>query len=216
MKKIIVITDSAFGRPFNDPDDGLALHYLLNSSRVDLLTIVTTEGNTTEQNVFASVKNILKNENKNVLIIRSGDKNVSSKIYNLVREYPNKVSILSLGPLTVIERVLRNYPKISNYWRELVIMGGLGKIRHPFYPFITEEFNQRKDKPAFEYVTKITKHKLVTKEDCLKEIFKIADIIKFPKWMWANLLIWYFLNLFIGKNGFNPNDLTAAKVLVDS
>ena len=216
MKKIIVITDCAFGLPFHDPDDGLALHHLLNNRTIQVRAIVTTFGNTSESKVYLNVKSILKKENKDILIIRGQKQNTTSKIYNLVKNYPNKISILNLGPLTVLDKCLKDEPSIPKYWKELVIMGGLGKIKHPLYPFIKEEFNVRKDPSAFSNVTTNTKHILVTKEDCLKDLFTLSDIFKLPTWMRPQIFLWYLLNLLIAENGFNPNDLTAAKVISDS
>ena len=46
------------------------------------------------------------------------------KIIELVKEYPNQITLITLGPLTNLARVLQTNPEIGSQFKEVIIMGG--------------------------------------------------------------------------------------------
>ncbi len=221
-KRLIVITDCAYLLPLHDPDDALALFYLLTHPDIEIQAIVTTFGNTSESQAFRCVTTIMENLHKDVRILH-GPKNRHEKteasntvktVYEILNKNPGKILMLSLGPLTFINQLLNYENNSKRLWRDLVIIGGLGKSKHLLYPLVKEEFNLRSDPYSFNNVVNNSKPIMVTVEDCDKEIFGLEDIRQIPSWLKPSLYLWYFLNLCIGKKGFSPYDLTAIKVLV--
>lgn len=221
-KRLIVITDCAYLLPFHDPDDALALFYLLTHHDIEIQAVVTTYGNTSESQAFRCVSTIMRKLNKNIAILhgpknryeRIKFSNTVKSIYEILNDNPEKISILSLGPLTFINQLITFGNSSKKLWKDLIIMGGMGKAKHLLYPLIKEEFNSRCDNNSFRNVVNKCNPTLVTVEDCKKEIFNLGDVKQIPSWLKPSLYLWYFLNLCLGKKGFHPYDLTAAKVLV--
>ncbi|HKC04510.1 MAG TPA: nucleoside hydrolase [Patescibacteria group bacterium] len=221
MNKIVAIVDCALGTLVKDPDDALALHYLLTDKNTEIVGIITTFGNVSENTSFWSVNQILRRLNYTKISVIHGPRSrndirrsidAARFIFEGLNENKNEVTILNLGPLTLLATLLNKYPNSSKLWKKLIIMGSLGNSKHKFYPLIKEEFNFSKDPEAVNTVLELTNPILVTYAQTSKVIFGKKEIMTYPTWMRAHLFVWYFLNRLVGSKGFSPHDLIAAQI----
>ncbi|MHA1269577.1 MAG: nucleoside hydrolase [Candidatus Helarchaeota archaeon] len=80
-------------------------------------------------------------------------------ISQIILEYPNKISLISLGPLTNIAILFLKYPNIIDYIKELTIMGGAINIGGNITPY--SEFNIWSDAEAAKIVFNYGKSKII-------------------------------------------------------
>ena len=72
----------------------------------------------------------------------------SDKMYEVIMQDPNEITLVVLGPHTNVAHLFRKYPDVKNYIKEIVMMGGA-----PGGVLINKEhvsFNIRTDAPAFQ------------------------------------------------------------------
>jgi len=150
MRKIIIDTDPGH-------DDALALMLAIQSKAFDILAITTVCGNSSIENTTRNAEYILSLFNSKIPIYSGADKplkreliravvhgtsgldginptnepnltnNASEKIIELL-ENNNDITIVTLGPLTNIAKVLLKRPDLQNKIKEFVIMGGAIKV----------------------------------------------------------------------------------------
>lgn len=196
-KKIIIDTDPGH-------DDALAILLLEKSKIIDIKAVTTVAGNSTIQNVTNNARYILdlvyskapiysgaskplkkkliqanvhgssgldgvdivKNEKLNNLAVE--------KIIKIIKENPNKISILIIGPETNIAGALIKEPNIKRLVKEFVIMGGA--INCPGNKNRVAEFNIFVDPEAAEIVfnsgVKIT---LIPLDVCNQVVLQESD-----------------------------------------
>lgn len=147
--KIKVIIDTDPGK-----DDALAIMMLARSSSVDLLALTTVAGNTTIENTTNNARFVLDLVNHSAPIYSGASNplskdlilgnvhgsnglsgvnitktepltnNAPAKTYELLKKFPNEITIVAVGPLTNIANLLTTYPDSAKLIKELVIMGG--------------------------------------------------------------------------------------------
>src|SRR3972149_9562333 len=101
---VVISTDCALDAWWHDPDDALALLYLLTNKKIEVKAILTTFGNTSESQVFSSVQQVMVAVSSRLPIIRGAQhKNDSclamSAFINGYKDAHSSV-LISLGPLT--------------------------------------------------------------------------------------------------------------------
>ena len=69
-----------------------------------------------------------------------------------LRDAPGQVTLVTLGPLTNIARLLQQRPAVSGWIKELVVMGGLFTASGNSGPLKTAEFNVYNDPEAAQLV----------------------------------------------------------------
>lgn len=199
-KKIIIDTDPGH-------DDALAILLLEKSETIDVEALTTVAGNSTIQNVTSNTRyildlvdskspiysgasrplkrklikanvhgtngldgsNIVKKEKLNNLAVE--------KIIEIVKENPNQISILIIGPETNIAEALIREPKIKKLIKEFVIMGGA--IDCPGNKNRVAEFNIFVDPESAEIVfSSGVKTTLIPLDVCNEVVLQEADFEK--------------------------------------
>lgn len=150
MEKISVILDTDIG---SDVDDAVCLAYLLKEKRCDLKGIITVSGESDKRAELASM--LCKIAGKDDIPIFAGcDKPIcgnplqpyaaSSVVlsnhphnsYNIsfehiefmaeiIRNNPNEITLITIGPLTNIAILFASYPDIPSLVKKVVVMGGV-------------------------------------------------------------------------------------------
>lgn len=173
LPKLIIDTDPGH-------DDALAILLLELSKRFDILGLTTVAGNSTIQNVTNNARYILDLIGSKTAIYSGSDRPLKrklitanvhgesglngalickkeklnnlavDKIIQLVKENPNQVTILVLGPETNIAKAIKKEPEIVQLIKELVIMGGA--IDSPGNKNRVAEFNIFVDPEAAQVV----------------------------------------------------------------
>lgn len=146
-EKILLDTDIG-----SDIDDVLALTYLLNKPEAELLGITTVSGNADKRaqlakticgregrkniSVYKGFSNPIINKQKqpNAPQAKVLEKNYKINKYpnkaieflkNTIDEYPNEVTLVTIGPLTNIAYLFNIYPQISKKIKKIVMMNGV-------------------------------------------------------------------------------------------
>lgn len=195
-KQIIIDTDPGH-------DDVLAILLLEKSGLFDIKAITTIAGNSTIQNttnnaryvldliksttpIYSGAEKPLKRE-----LIRADvhgevglagaeitkeeelTKNASQKIIEIVRAYPKKVSIVTIGPETNIAEAFMRDPDLPSLVEKIVIMGGA--INVPGNKNRVGEFNIFVDPEAADIVFKADVKKVLVPLDVCNDIFFTLD-----------------------------------------
>jgi len=100
--------------------------------------------------------------------------NAPQKIVEIARRFPNKVTILAIGPLTNIAKALQLEPELPQLVPQIVIMGGA--IAVPGNKNRVAEFNFFVDPEAADIVFRSSLTKILVPLDlCLTTAFQLAD-----------------------------------------
>ena len=209
-EKMKILLDTDIG---SDIDDALCLAYLLEQPKCDLLGITTVTGEPVKRAMMASV--LCKIAGKDIpiypgaakpLIIEQIQKKAdqASRLINwehrknfphgeaiefmrkTIRENPNEITLLSIGPLTNIALLFMIDPEIPKLLKGMVSMAGAFKYRFP--ELSLREWNAYLDPHASHivYNTRMKNHisigqdvtcKIIMGEEEVKQRFK-SDLQK--------------------------------------
>lgn len=99
-------------------------------------------------------------------------------IYKLVKKYPKKVSLISIGPLSNLALSLLVHENLANEFKDIYVMGGnafaYGNVRQGN----TAEWNFHMD-PEAAHIVLDQAHSpihILTWEACIKENFEITNV----------------------------------------
>ncbi len=233
--RVLIDTDPGLGATFADVDDGLTIFLMLNNPEFEIEGITTVYGNTPVKKGFKLLNNYLNLANRldlpNFLGARSKDalgnlNDASRFLIEKVKENPNELILLTLGPLTNIGTALAHYPEFLDDLKKIVIMGGVLKFINPFSKsksviseqFDKSEFNFKNDPIATKNVIECNTQtsridmgldicsKAVFKDEHFKKIESINKPI--PQFIAKNIKSWLnFWKKYSDKDGFFPFDL---------
>ncbi len=131
--RVLIDTDPGLGIKFRDVDDGLALFLMLNNEQFEIEGITTVFGNTPVDIGYLLLRKYLKLTNniniphKKGAVSRKdlGILNPASRLLiKTVKESPNELILITLGPLTNIATALKHYPEFFDNLKQIVMMGG--------------------------------------------------------------------------------------------
>ena len=210
-QKVIISTDCALDSLFHDPDDALALLYLLQSSLYEVESIITTFGNTTEEMVFKSIQELFKITGYKTKVIR-GAKSKNDTNFSAI-DYLNTIqatcyTLVSIGPLTNFKYLSKE--KLTEF-NNLFVMGGAVKIAGNRPPTFKAEFNLAQDAKAAGYVFGSRPISCVPLDATRKiniDTFFIQRLTKKLPELGTKINRWNLLNKFLFfRKGLNPHDL---------
>ncbi len=194
--KIIIDTDPGH-------DDALAIILLAKSGLFDIQAITTVAGNSTVQNTTNNARYILDLINSNIPLYsgstnplkrdlvqadvhgKSGLDGANiikqeklmndavDQIIDIVKNNPQQVTILAIGPLTNIATALTKDTSLSSSIKEIVIMGGA--ITVPGNKNRVAEFNIFVDPDAADIVFRSPVKKTLVPLDVCNEVFLTLD-----------------------------------------
>jgi inosine-uridine nucleoside N-ribohydrolase len=180
-------------------DDALAILLLEKSGLFDIKAITTVAGNSTIQNTTNNARYVLDLIKSNTPIYSGAEKpikrelikavvhgegglagaeivkqekltgNASEKIIEIVRNNPNKISILAIAPETNIANAFIKNPKLPSLIKEIVIMGGA--INVPGNKNSVGEFNIFVDPDAADIIFNAAVKKILIPLDVCNEVF---------------------------------------------
>jgi inosine-uridine nucleoside N-ribohydrolase len=241
-KQIIIDTDISIGVPFRDVDDALAITFALNSPELKIELITTTWGNSSLENVNKSIKTFVtkftnNHKEKCFPTIASGadmplskimlkenidDTEIDAveKIKALLENSNEKITIVTIGPLTNIALLLMKYPHLVDKIEKVMMMGGY---------LNGYEFNFAVDPEAVDQVfsfCNLLNIEVFGIEVCTKIVFTDNELNKlrstknsFSNYLVENIRGWLRLNkLFNIRNinkGFFPFDTLPFLALID-
>jgi len=132
--RVIVDTDPALGKKMGEVDDGLALIFMLNHPELyEIEGITTVFGNSHVTKGFKLIKTYLELFNKQNIPHFMGARSkenlgvlneASEFLISKVKEYPNEITLLTLGPLTNISTAILKFPEFLDNLKQVVFMGG--------------------------------------------------------------------------------------------
>ncbi len=173
MEKIIIDADPG-------KDDALAIILLALSKKADIQAITTTAGNCSLQNATNNAQFILNQIKSKTPLYSGASKplsrelilanvhgnnglsgvevsenvtltnNAPEKIIEIVRNHPNQISIIAIGPETNIAQAFLKDPELPKLLKQLIIMGGA--INCPGNKNRVAEFNIFVDPEAADIV----------------------------------------------------------------
>jgi purine nucleosidase len=202
LKKIKILLDTDIG---SDIDDALCLAYLLEQPKCELMGITTVTGEPEKRAMLASV--LCKIAGKNIPIFPGADKPLiieqiqkiadqASRLVNwdhqkqfpqgeaiefmrkTIRNNPNEIVLLSIGPLTNIALLFKTDPEIPKLLKGMVSMAGAFKYRFP--ELSLREWNAYLDPHASHivYNTKMKNHTSIGQDVTCKIIMSESDVKK--------------------------------------
>lgn len=231
--RVLIDTDPGLGNNGSDVDDGLALFFMLNNPDTFKIEGITTVfGNTKVNKGYALLKKYLEIAAKPDIPCKLGAKSkrelgklneASSFIIQMVKEQPNDLILIPLGPLTNISTALQHYPELFDDLKTIIFMGGLlepiednkslfdlGEL------FKTTEFNFHSDPFAtqlFIETNTFTPRIGVGLDICKKVLFQEKHLMKIkevqksiPQFIYDYLVYWMKLWKFNKIDGFYPFD----------
>jgi len=132
--RVIIDTDPALGIMMGEVDDGLALIFILNHPEFyEIEGITTVFGNSHVTKGFKLIKSYLELFNHADIPHYMGARSkehlgvlnkASDFLISSVKEYPNEITLLTLGPLTNISTSILKYPEFLDNLKQIVFMGG--------------------------------------------------------------------------------------------
>lgn len=189
-------------------DDALAIVLVVKSQLFDVLAITTVSGNSAIFNTTRNARFVLDQLKSSTPLFSGigkplrrklttanvqgkdglGDIKVANtpkltgnavyKINKLICKYPNQITVLALGPLSNIAKLLIEYPKASTLIKEIVIMGGAVEAGGNKSKY--SEFNFYVDPEAVDLVFKSKiKKVLVPLDVCNKATLELKSFEKF-------------------------------------
>lgn len=189
--KIIIDTDPGH-------DDALAIMLLAKSGQVDIKAITTVAGNSTIQDVTNNARFLVDTLNLDTPIYSGAEKplvrgqvlanvhgkgglagaNITKveslnglaveKMIEIIRDNPQQISLLAIGPLTNLALAFQKDPDLPNLIKEIVIMGGAIEVAGN--KSRTAEFNIFCDPQAADIIFSCTTKKVIITLDCCNTI----------------------------------------------
>jgi inosine-uridine nucleoside N-ribohydrolase len=188
-------------------DDALAIMLLEKSGLFDIKAVTTVAGNSTIQNVTNNARYILDLLGSKVPLYSGSSKplrrdlikavvhgegglegacisttepltnDAVERIISIVRENPNQISLVVIGPQTNIAQAFLKDPELSSFVKEIVIMGGAVTV--PGNKNRVAEFNIFVDPEAAEIVFSSSVKKILVPLDvCNDIILQLSDFEK--------------------------------------
>jgi purine nucleosidase len=231
--RVLIDTDPGLGNNGSDVDDGLALFIMLNNPDTFKIEGITTVfGNTRVKMGYSLLKKYLEVADRTEIPYKMGARskremgklNEASKfIIEMVKEYPNDLILLPLGPLTNVSTALQHYPELFDDLKTIIFMGGLvepieenkslfdlGEL------FKTTEFNFHSDPFATQLLIEtntFTPRIGVGLDICKKVLFQEKHLVKIkevqkpiPQYIYDYIVHWMKLWKFNKIDGFYPFD----------
>ncbi|TFF96987.1 MAG: nucleoside hydrolase [Promethearchaeota archaeon] len=236
--RVLIDTDPGLGQENADVDDGLALFLMLNNPKFEIEGITTVFGNTRVKKGYELLKKYLDLSGNSSIPNKIGAKNyrklgkpteASEFLIQKVKEHPNELTLITLGPFTNISTALMEFPAFFDDLKEIVIMAGLLSpiflVNKHFIKLYEKtplqqvlcEFNSYRDpqatKIALEAKTQTPRIqmglevccKVIITQDHVREIESINKPI--PQFIVKDLWSWIKLQeTFLGLKGFFPYD----------
>ncbi|WP_158634027.1 nucleoside hydrolase [Radiobacillus deserti] len=200
-QKVLFDCDNTMGFQGRDIDDGLTFVYLLGSSRVDLLGVTTTFGNSSLDQVWRATNQLFKELGvSNIPLVKGVGKEEKHKVFGeaayfmaeTVRQYPGEVTILATGSLTNVYHASLIDEDFYRNVKQIVVIGG---ILEPLFLNGKElkELNFSIDPTAAYHVLRLkTDIHVITGNLCLQSLFgqeQINALINFQNtWISTYLL----------------------------
>lgn len=218
--------DVSYGKIIRDVDDGFALITALNSTELIIKGISYGFGNISNPKYMHKItKKILKKLNKEHIPIYPGAKN-RNEIFKITAATlgmkdalrKNKLKILTMGRLSNVASVIKNFPHLKKNIDEVIINAGR-MLEYETYVgkqnVIMPDTNVDDHLEAVKYVlesgvkitmipTEIMQNQFITK-DHLKQMRKGKSI---SRWMANNSIVWRWIwKFFPNSQGFIPWDV---------
>jgi len=232
--RVLLDTDPGLGKKGADVDDGLALFFMLNNPEMfEIEGITTVFGNTRVKNGYSLLEKYLEIANRTKIPHKMGARSkremgklneASSFIIEMVKEYPNELILITLGPLTNISTALKHYPELFDDLKKIVFMGGLLEPMDIFSSnsldtselFKTTEFNFFMDPLATQLFIETdtsTPRIGMGLDICCKAVFQEKHLSKIktvnkpiPQFVVEDVSYWLELWKLRNMNGFYPFD----------
>ena len=145
--RVLVDTDPSLGRRGAEVDDGLALFLIFNNPQLFIIEGITTVfGNIHVKKAFEFIKKYLELVNRIEVphFLGASSKYTINKLTDAskfliekVKENPNELTLMTLGPLTNIATALEHYPEFFDDLKQIIFMGGTVEPTSAFSdPFI--------------------------------------------------------------------------------
>lgn len=231
--RVLVDTDPGLGKKSADIDDALALFLMLNNPEIfEIEGITTVFGNTPVRKGFRLLQKYLEIVNRLSIPnklgavskeVRGKPNEASEFLIDKVKENPNELTLLTLGPLTNIATAYQHYPSFFNDLKKIVFMGGTINPTDAFSErfefienFFKTEFNFYQDAEAAKLLIESKTETLrigMGLDICCKAIFKKKHLVKIessnkpiPKFIIEDLKYWLNLWQYNKSEGFYPFD----------
>jgi purine nucleosidase len=230
--RVLIDTDPGLGKKGADVDDGLALLFMLNHSNVfEIEGITTVFGNTSVKIGYKLLEQYLNLVNRMDIPHKIGARSkndlgklteASKFMIDLVKENPNEITLLTLGPLTNISTALHHFPSLFDDLKKIVFMGGTIEPTNAF----NEKFSIVSPHTEFNFYSDPNATRLFIEHEsgtprigmgldiCCKVLFDEKSLIKMaqsnnpiPKFILEDLKYWFNLwKTYNGTDGFYPFD----------
>lgn len=130
--------------------------------------------------------------------------NAVNYLIETVKNHPNEITVVAVGPLTNIAMALNLYPQFATEVKELIIMGGaFGHHGHTGNMSNFAEFNVFKDPDAADLVLSSTAPITIVPLDVTNEVQITADEIQDTHDDFLINISKFYLNFSIKQKGFN-------------
>ncbi len=174
--KIPILLDTDFG---SDVDDAFALALALQSPELDLRGVTTVSSNAEDRAWMVcrlltavgrrdipvawgrnpqptdAISQIQYRRHPAVIFNRTAKPVKESAVeflYARLKAEPGQLTLVAIGPLTNVARLLREHPDCKPWIKRLVIMGGSVRVGYKGKPPIDAEWNIKQDVPAAKAV----------------------------------------------------------------
>ncbi|MBA7657668.1 Pyrimidine-specific ribonucleoside hydrolase RihA [subsurface metagenome] len=232
--RVLIDTDPGLGKKGADVDDGLALFFMFNNPEIfEIEGITTVFGNTRVKIGYSLLKKYLEVVGRTEIPYKMGARSkrelgklneASSFIIEMVKEYPNELILITLGPLTNISTAFKHYSELFDDLKKIVFMGGLLEPLDIFDSnsldtgglFKTTEFNFFMDPLATQLFIEIdtsTPRIGMGLDICCKAVFQEKHLSKIktvnkpiPQFVVEDVSYWLELWKLRNMNGFYPFD----------
>ncbi len=232
--RVLIDTDPGLGKKGADVDDGLALFLMLNNPETfEIEGITTVFGNTRVKIGYSLLKKYLEVVGRTEIPYKMGARSkrelgklneASNFIIEMVKEYPNELILITLGPLTNISTAFKHYSELFDDLKKIIFMGGLIEPLDIFDSnpldtgglFKTTEFNFFMDPLATQlFIESDTSTPRIGMglDICCKAVFQEKHLSKIktvnkpiPQFVVEDVSYWLELWKLRNMNGFYPFD----------
>ncbi|MBD3229477.1 MAG: hypothetical protein GF329_14930 [Candidatus Lokiarchaeota archaeon] len=231
--RILIDTDPGLGKKSADIDDALALFLILNNPEIfEVEGITTVFGNTPVKTGYKLLQEYLELVEKEDIPHRLGAKSkkelgqvneASQLLIEKVKNNPDELILLTLGPLTNIATAYLHYPSFFDDLKKIVFMGGTINPTEAFSErfqiiedFFKTEFNFYQDAEATKILIEkptMTPRIGMGLDICCKTIFKQHHLKRIeqsekpiPNFILDDLKYWLNLWQYNKSKGFYPFD----------
>jgi pyrimidine-specific ribonucleoside hydrolase len=239
QRAVILDTDPALGVRKEgyprDVDDGLAIIEAMNAKELKLLGVSTVFGNSSVDQGTKVAKQLMALKRVKLPILKgaSGPATEKTRVHEnqavnwMAKTLKNrKATIIALGPLTNVARLIRKHPEVMSNIEEIIAVMG----RSPGLRFMIGEkgpvrdFNFRKDVKAAQYVmTSKVPITLAPFELSVQVGFHDKDLLKINRnrselssYLYKSMKVWldFWKKQFPTDKGFHPWDSAAIATLL--